>query len=305
MFRVADILLIVVVFSSMFAGIAFPSFGEKFSPFTLHGMMLLLFLSFLSFEMEEMINTVKTHLGVAMWLTIFKLIFLPLTVFFIFKEAFPEYAIACMLLSGVSTGVVAPFISTLVESNRTLVLIMVIISSLLVPFSLPFLVKILAGKSIQISIFSMIRMLSMVIFVPIISCYILKRYLPSVSKFLLQNRYPISLIIFAIINLGVFSGFSMYFRQRPEVLVEASIIALSLGGLLFLLGIVALWWKSPEDRIASAISSLNMNNVLIIVFSSKFFGPLEATVASMYMLPFFLFIFPMRAYEKYYIKDSQ
>ncbi|RLB77925.1 MAG: bile acid:sodium symporter, partial [Deltaproteobacteria bacterium] len=41
-----------------------------------------------------------------------------------------------------------------------------------------------------------------------------------------------------------------------------------------------------------------------IVFSARFFGPLEATVAAMYMIPFFLVLFPMRAYEKFASRSS-
>jgi BASS family bile acid:Na+ symporter len=37
-----------------------------------------------------------------------------------------------------------------------------------------------------------------------------------------------------------------------------------------------------------------MNNVLIIVFSSQFFGPLAPTLAAVYILPFFLMIVPAR-----------
>jgi BASS family bile acid:Na+ symporter len=144
----------------------------------------------------------------------------------------------------------------------------------------------------------MIRLLSMIIFLPILGVHIFKRFLPSFTGFLLQRRYPISLVIFTIINLGVFSKYSQYFRQEPGILIRASVVALILSGILFVLGIIAIWWTTPEDRIASAISVGNMNNVLIIVFSSRFFGPLEATVAAMYMFPFFLIIFPLRACER-------
>jgi BASS family bile acid:Na+ symporter len=48
------------------------------------------------------------------------------------------------------------------------------------------------------------------------------------------------------------------------------------------------------DRLAGAISFANINNVLIIVFSSQFFGPLSPTLAAMYMLPFFAMIVPAR-----------
>jgi len=36
----------------------------------------------------------------------------------------------------------------------------------------------------------------------------------------------------------------------------------------------------------------NMNNVLVIVFSSEFFGPIEPMVAAMYIIPFFGLVMP-------------
>ena len=56
-----------------------------------------------------------------------------------FKYLYPSYAIAALLLSGISTGVVAPFISNLVQANSALVLVMVVTTSLFAPFSLPIL----------------------------------------------------------------------------------------------------------------------------------------------------------------------
>ena len=44
----------------------------------------------------------------------------------------------------------------------------------------------------------------------------------------------------------------------------------------------------------------NLNNVLVIVFSSEFFGPVEPLVAAMYMIPFFVIVIPLRYY--YYRK---
>lgn len=41
----------------------------------------------------------------------------------------------------------------------------------------------------------------------------------------------------------------------------------------------------------------NINNVLVIVFSSEFFGPVEPLVAAIYMIPFFVIVIPLRYYR--------
>lgn len=49
---------------------------------------------------------------------------------------------------------------------------------------------------------------------------------------------------------------------------------------------------------AGAVMLGNMNNVLVIVFSSRFFGPVEPLVAAMYTIPFFAIVIPLRYYYR-------
>jgi len=298
MFRLNDLILLIVIFSSMLAGIFFPGFASFFRPYPVYLMMLLLFLSFLSISMGAIRDTLRHHAPTLIWLSFSKLILVPLAVYFIFKVVYPPYATAALLLTGISTGVVAPFISTLVNANVNLVLVMVVISSALVPFTLPALVKVLLGRTIEISLIGMMRTLSMVIFVPILAVETLRRWAPGILESINKKRYPISLTIFAIINLGVFSGYSDFFFQNPVTILEAACVAIALGGIYLVIGIVILYKAPVEDRLASAIVLGNINNVLVIVFASEFFGPLEPTVAAMYMIPFFGLILPMRGYSR-------
>ena len=287
MFRLNDFILLVVIFSSMLAGIILPRFGSIFQPYPLYLMMLLLFLSFLSIRIDAVWHTVRDNGRTVIWLSFLKLIALPLGIYFLFRAFYPSYAIAALLLTGVSTGVVAPFISGLVKANGSLVLVMVAISSTVVAFSLPALVKILLGRNIEISFYGMMRMLCLVIFVPVLAVEMLRRLSSRMIGAIMKIRYPVSLVIFAVINLGVFSRYSNFFYQNPMTIIEATLVAVSLGGIYFLVGIGSAWKRPVEIQLASAISLGNINNVLVIVFASEFFGPLEATLAAMYMVPFF------------------
>ena len=298
MFRLNDLILIGVIFSSMLGGILIPEWASFFRPYPVYLMMLLLFLSFLSISMRDIRDTLRHHTPTLIWLSFLKLILVPLTVYLIFKGIYPRYATAALLVTGISTGVVAPFISTLVNANVHLVLVMVVISSLLVPFTLPALIKVLLGRSVEISLTAMVQTLCMVIFVPIAAVEIFRRLAPAFLESIHRKRYPISLTIFAVINLGVFSGYSEFFFQNPATIVEATCVAIALGGIYLVLGILIMWRAPVENRIASVIVLGNMNNVLVIVFASEFFGPLEPTVAAMYMIPFFGLILPLRGYSR-------
>lgn len=282
----------------MTGGILFPHWASVFSPYPVYLMMLFLFLSFLSIRMGDVRDTLRDRGPALIYLTLSKLVLAPVVVYLIFKAVYPPYATSALLLTGISTGVVAPFISTMVHANAHLVLVMVVVSSLLVPFTLPALVQVLVGRTIEISLSGMMRTLCMVIFLPILAVETLRRVAPSAMEAIQRRRFPISLAIFAIINLGVFSGYSEFFFQNPVTILKATGVAVALGGIYLALGLVMLWRAPVEDRLASAIILGNMNNVLIIVLAAKFFGPLESTVAAMYMIPFFGLILPLRGYSR-------
>jgi BASS family bile acid:Na+ symporter len=303
MFRTNDLILILVVFSSLAAGVLFPGPSSFFQPFPLYLMMFLLFLSFLSIRLDEVWLVLSRQGWTIAWLCFLKLAALPAGIYFLFRAVYPDYATAALLITGISTGVVAPFISSMLRANGPLVLVMVVITSCLVSFTLPALVKLLLGKSVAISFFGMMRLLGLIIFVPVIAVEIMRRTVPKAMDMLSKIRFPISLVIFAVINLGVFSKYAQFFRQKPATILEAAIVATALGAVYITVGILAAWRAPVKDRIASAVSMGNMNNVLVIVFASEFFGPIEPTLAAMYMIPFFGLIFPLRFYDRMMKKD--
>jgi bile acid:Na+ symporter, BASS family len=296
MLRLRDLILLVVIYSSLLGGILVPKAGEVFQPFPLYCMMSLLFLSFLSISITQISDTLrKSALLIGGFLSV-RMILLPVAVALLFRLIWPAYSLSALLLTGISTGVVAPFISTLLQANTPMVLVVVVLSSLLVPFTLPPLVDLLFSQTMDISLTSMMRILLMVIFVPVVVAEIFKRISRPLVETLIRKQYYISLVLFTITNLGIFSRYSEFFYQEPVTILMATVAAFILAGLYLLAGLVLACRRPVEDQVATVICLGVMNNVLVIVFSSEFFTPLEPTVAAMYMIPFFGLILPLRAY---------
>jgi BASS family bile acid:Na+ symporter len=290
--------LLVVVFASMLGGVLCPGICRLFQTFPLYVMMFLLFLSFLSIELNSIWQVLRYQLPLIVWLSLLKLLIIPLLIYQIFALLFPSYAPAALLLGAVSTGVVAPFVSSWVGANTALVLVLVVITSLFVPVTMPALVKLLLERTAEISLPAMIRMLSLLVFVPFLAVQVIRRTLPRIVPLIHKARFPLSLMSFAVINLGVFSRYSEFFHQQPAVILEAAIVAMILGGVFLIMGLASCLQRPMGDQLASAITLGNINNVLVIVFASEFFGPLEPTLAAFYMIPFFGLIFPMRVYSR-------
>ena len=299
MLRLRDLILLVVIYSSMLGGILVPKAGEAFQALPLYCMMSFLFLSFLSIRITQISDTLRSSALLITVFLILRMILIPLGVALLFRFIWPAFSLSALLLTGISTGVVAPFISTLLQANTPLVLVVVVLSSLLVPFTLPPLVDLLFSQTMDISLISMMRLLFMVIFIPVVVAEILKGVSRPLVESLIRKQYYISLALFTITNLGIFSRYSEFFYQEPLTVLTATAVAFILGGLYLLVGLFLAYGRSAEDQVAAVICLGMMNNVLVIVFSSQFFTPLEPTVAAMYMIPFFGLILPLRAYREW------
>lgn len=278
-------------------GILFPEAGVPFQPYPMHSMMVLLFFSFLSVLPSTMIESLRGSLLKVAQFVLIKLLILPLLVYGLFLLTFQRYAPAALLLSGISSGVAAPFFAILVNANMSIVFGMVFTSSVLVPFTLPALVKVLLGTTIDISFVAMFRLLSIVVFVPLLLAEITRRLSPQFADRLFSLQYPVSLACFTVTNLGIFSKYASFLREQPVTVAAALGISFILAGICFLGGIAFSSGRNTADRLAVVISFGFLNSVLVLVFSSEFFGPLEPTVAAMYTVPFFMLILPLRLYQ--------
>ena len=295
--RPRDILLVLVVICSMIAAILFPDFGSRFKALPFYSLMVNFFLSYLSIDLASVWKMLRGRSFRILMFTVTKLAVLPVVLYFIFSIFAPDYALSALLLTGVSAGVVAPMISNIVQGNSPLVLLVVVITSALAPFTLPALIKITVAKEVAISFPAMLQMLATVIFIPIIVVEIIRYLIPRVITPILKIQFPVSLLLFALINLGVFYRYAPFFKREPSVIILATAVTLVLGAIYCVVGILLFRKEPVEDQLAGAVMLGNLNNVLVIVFSSEFFGPVEPLVAAMYMIPFFLIILPLRYYR--------
>ena len=295
--RLNDILLVLVVISSMATAIIFPDFGSRFKALPFYCLMINFFLSYLSIDLGSIWKALKGQVAQIIVFTVMKLVILPVIIYFVFHLFAPTYALSALLLTGVSAGVVAPMISNMVRGNSALVLVVVVITSALAPFTLPALIKVVVAKEVAISFVSMMRMLATVIFIPIIVVEIIRYLLPRLVEPVLKIQFPVALLLFALMDLGIFYRYAAFFKKDPSVIIMATVVAIVLGAIYCVVGILFFRKGSVENQLAGAVMLGNLNNVLVIVFSSEFFGPVEPLVAAMYVIPFFVIVIPLRYYH--------
>jgi BASS family bile acid:Na+ symporter len=291
--RPKDLILLGVVVFSMLAGIFIPTIGDPFEPCLTYFMIVFLYLSFIRVDLMAIIRSIM-DVRLIVILLLAKLLAIPFFLYYLTKLFFPSYALPVLLLSGISTGVVAPFISNILAGNTSLVVSMVLLSSLLVPFTLPPLVTYLVAEEMEIPLLAMVKLLALIVFIPIGAREISERYMPRLIEWGEKVQYPVSLVLIACTLIAVFGKYSAFFFREPGQIFIAIAVAFLLSALYMAIGSILLYGRNREDQLAGGISMAFLNNILVLVFSSQFFGPTAATLAAMYILPFFAMIIPIR-----------
>lgn len=294
MLRTRDLIVLVVSYSTMAGGIFFPSLEPVLRDAPFYCVIVLLFLSFLPLRIMDLIRLVQDSPGRVAVLIGLKNLLLPAAVYLVARVVCPDYALGVLILSGISSAVLGPFFAGLVGADTALVVTVLVFSSLCVPVTLPFLLSFLAGSQTSMDMGAMVRMLAMVILVPALAGEGVNRYAPGLGRSIMKHGFPISLACICFTNLGVFSRYSGFFLANPESLPVALAIACVLGGVFLFVGGVLYRTRSIAEQLAAMISLGCLNNVLALVFSSRFFGPTEASIIAMYSITLFLLIVPLQ-----------
>lgn len=294
MFRKQDALLLVTTYATMLLGILLPGLAEPLRAVPMACVMFLLLLSFLAVDLAQVLRCALSSPLETLRLLAVKCLLLPLAVFALYHYCWPDYRLAALLVAGASTAVLAPFFARLFQADVGLTAAVVILSSLLLPFTLPPLVAGLAGQNLRVGVGAMIQMLALMIFVPALAGRTCVRWLPRPADWLLQRSYPLSLAAVALTNLGVFSRYSHYFLQNPSLALEAMAAGTLLVLVVLLAGPLLFRGTKPEFRATALVCTLFPNYILILAFSAQFFGPAEATFAATYSVPFFLQVLVLR-----------
>ena len=269
----------------------FPSLGEFFSPYILVILGLLLFLNLIQLNFQDLISTFKKPKFLFI-LCITKVLVIPVTMYFVTNQIYPKYALSVLLLSGISTGLGAPFVTNYVGGRLSIVVGMVIVTSLVVPFILPALVYILYNTKFSIPVFDMILLLVISLIVPLIGSGIIKKYLPKIATSINKSSLPLSIILMALINLAIFSKFSDYFYLEFTFVITTTVIAFALFAVFAITGYLIMNLNnrgtSMKYKISGLIAISYVNNILVTVFAQQFFGSQVAALAAFYNMPYYI-----------------
>ena len=273
-----------------------PEWAKIGTPLVLYALMGILFLSFLDLDFKVLFRLGRDDiLEVAIWSAI-KLIVLPILLWVLARLTVSEWALPLLLLGGASAGVLAPFFASLLGSDVHRPLQIVVVTSLLIPLTLPVLVEIFLGHQLTIPFSQMFRLLCLMIFVPLAAVPIAPPPgtagpgpgsadsvpPPPYPHLCLRRRYIRP--IFGLPSITYQSDPGPRWASAFAVALISTAAGLAIG----------YFGGRILNGSTGAIVLTFVNSMLIIVFASHFFGPRAPLLSVAYTLPFFLMIFPLR-----------
>jgi bile acid:Na+ symporter, BASS family len=304
-------LLFLAVTISMAIGVLLPHFTKIFAPYLLIWLAGLLLLNLIQLETSELVSAFARAKDIVL-LSLIKLVVLPLALYASTSVIYPPLALPILLLSGISTGLGAPFVANFVGSKLTLIVGLIIVTSLMVPFVLPPIVHLLYGSHFSIPLIHMIVLLSAALFAPFLAGWFTKKFASNTAEFISQKSLYFSIVLIALINMALFSKISIYFFESPLFIIEMTLIAFLLFGVygtvgytltLVVTGITRLKtsergntndsksntkeWKR-EAAIEGLIAMAYVNNILVAVFAEQFFGIQTAVLPAVYNIPYYI-----------------
>ena len=276
----------------MSAGVLLPAAGRMVEPYILVWLGALLFLNLLRLNPSDLIAVFKKPKQLAV-LSIIKLVALPAGMYALAYVVYEPFALPVLLLSGISTGLGAPFVVNLIGGQLPLVIGMIIITSVAVPFVLPSIVYAFVHSQFEIPLLHMMLLLSIALFTPLAAGWLTQKYFPAGSKFLDRNSFPLSLVFIMLINWGMFAKFAGFFYSEQTFLLQTVATAFLCYAVYCLVGYVVATGSRQEKR-AGLIATSYVNNVLVAVFAFQFFGSQVAALAALYNIPYYVGIIAIK-----------
>ncbi|HEU4445405.1 MAG TPA: arsenic resistance protein [Nitrososphaeraceae archaeon] len=296
---ISSMLVLLSAMVSIVTGVIFPTTGMSLEPYLLVWLGGLLYVNLINLHPRHLVSTFRKPKALMVF-TIGKLILLPCIVYVITSLVYPKLALSATLLSGISTGLGAPFAINFIGAGGIgTIAALVTISSLVVPVTLPFILYVFfedTGEFV-IPIYDISFLLVIALFIPLSLGWSTRKYVPRVSKFVAGNSLFLSVIFIILINFSMFARFSQYFFI-DQSLVLTSLISASLLFVLYLLVgyLLALSIKGQliTTKINGIIAMTYINNILVFVVAERFFDIETAALAALYNIPYYVGLLILR-----------
>jgi bile acid:Na+ symporter, BASS family len=268
-------------------------------------LMFSFFLGCIRINFDEALH-LRSNYGKLILFAMLNLVLIPLLLFAVTPFINVDTRTGLFLIMAASGGMLTPLIASFLGLNILWAVVYTILSSALVPFTLPLLVRLVLGIETNADSFEMILFLAKIVFPPAILAYLFRRFLSDFTTKLTRfsgTLGSINMSFFVAIIIAVNHPF------LQQTLFRWSTLPVLL--MLILVFIIRYFigyympYQDKRERWTNALLFGVMNNGLIILFSTQYFSQQVIFVALMSEIPWILAqpVF-QRVHQRYYSPEK-
>lgn len=310
-----------LVLLALIAGFVFPSVFLPLNPLNSFFLMVIMFATGIRLDYEAFLEQVKDWrtlvLAVAMMLVI-----MPFLVTIPLKFFAPEWILPFILAAAMPTGLTAPAVMTIMGGRTSLALLISVSTSVVSPFVVPVMLKVLLGETVAIDTLSMMLNIAMVVILPLavaglIKWKMKKRHLQKADTAIRMAN----LAAFALVIASVTAG-----SAATNLGPEGKLLGIGGDGIIIVLLMIVFWfgiawlaasmltWRDKMDRLTIIFCLMYMNTTLGVWLADRFFREtgiapklVAIFVATTMMLPLFKLYIPSgkrKGYHRVYAVEQ-
>jgi BASS family bile acid:Na+ symporter len=276
------------------AGLFLSKYAIFLAPYSTLFLCVIFFLSSLKINLKEIGKDIK-DVPMLIMVNAWMLIILPIVTYMATRVVAPEFAVAFMLLAAMPVGMTSPLLAEVIGGRESLALVFTVTTSLLAPFTVPLMVKLMAGTSVTVGFWTMFISLAKVIFIPFAAAQLVHWLWPKQVAAFAPKSKPVSIVLLGLLIAGIVAG------QAATILsglngpfIMAIVWLFVLFALFHVLGYFTVFWRSVSDRMTITLCVTYLNFTLAIYLAGLFFKDPNVVVPvvlsvlpwSLYMIPF-------------------
>jgi bile acid:Na+ symporter, BASS family len=253
-------------------GLSFPIYNDFLMSMLKPLLMVMLFLVFLKTDLLQILKQIKDYRLMA-YLVCLYLFVIPISLFLFIDLFDRRLAIGILLLTAMPVAVSAATLTDIVKGNIALASGITIITSMLAPFTVPVLFRLINYDNLSINTTEIFLDLLVLVFIPLIFSQISKKIIPGIIS---KGKNKITSVNILIIFIMIFAAMG---SQRDFILGGSVDLLWQITALylififLHIVGYLMGYKLNKESKIAITIGTAYKNNGMAIVLAAIHFEP--------------------------------
>ncbi|MDR1829100.1 MAG: hypothetical protein LBR29_12275 [Methylobacteriaceae bacterium] len=236
--KLRDFMGVTVAFTGCVIGFFLVPFYPWMDPIPFYTLWGSLYVAFVPLDMGVTTRLAWRYKGAFVVFTIARHFILPGIVFGAFWLLMPDFALAALLLAGASIAVNAPFMAMLIGTDIGMATVLGVVSSALVPFSLPVLVDFFVGARVEISRSAMMFTLAQMIIVPTVASVLTRYFSPWLTRKVTEQGYFWGLAMVFLSSVTILSKYAPDLVNEPQLVRGCFIAAFGVMVMLIIVGLL-------------------------------------------------------------------